>query len=270
MSSTRALSFIVVVCPRSVLPSGPGISMPRTALLRIILSCTSCTITYRSADSTHPWRIPDETPKGLPRRPLVFTAVLMSVYMVLTPCIKVSGRPKARRQRSMNGHWTLSKAFSLSSMSSSPPSSGASLLMYLIISVTRSMFSSILRPFWYPICGSPSMYFIAGDRHCSRQPPYTRYSMVVTDTGRYMAQSERSAPGLSLKSVVIMAVREASPIFPASCHSRKSCCTCVTNRSSLAISSTSSALTLSMPGELPRLSRFMALIMFFLWNSASR
>ena len=37
---------------------------------------------------------------------------------------------------------------------------------------------------------------------------YTRYSMVVTETGRYMAQSERSAPGLSLKSVVIMAVRD--------------------------------------------------------------
>jgi hypothetical protein len=93
-TSKGPLLYCGGVCPCLVLPSGPGISMPRTALRRIIRSWTSCTITYRSADSTNPWRIPDETPKGVPRWPLVFTAVLMSVYMVLTPCMKTSGRPK--------------------------------------------------------------------------------------------------------------------------------------------------------------------------------
>ena len=37
-----------------------------------------------------------------------------------------------------------------------------------------------------------------------------------------------------------IAVREASPILPASCHSRKRCCTCATNRSSSSLQLTTS------------------------------
>eukprot|EP00964_Phaeocystis_antarctica_P050042 scaffold28990_cov63-Phaeocystis_antarctica.AAC.4 len=54
VSSTRARSFSVTVCPSSVRPSGPGISTPLTALRLTMRSWTSCVITYRSDESTHP------------------------------------------------------------------------------------------------------------------------------------------------------------------------------------------------------------------------
>ena len=192
-SSTRARSFMTGPPADGVCPSWPGMGMPlMRSSSRSIRICTSCTKMYSSGLRGQPCLIPAVFSNGLPSSQFSLTEVDAALYIPTTAFTKGSGRWNARIVSNKKAWSTLSNAFSLSRKSIIPPSPGCLWLMLAMVSRTRAMFSSYVLPGLNPTCGSPIRWAMAGFSFSAMHLASIRYSIVVTDTGRYIFGSHRS------------------------------------------------------------------------------
>ena len=161
---------------------------------------------------------------GRPSSPLSFTAVVAVLYMVSTALTKSSGRWNALSTSNMKSCCTLSNAFSLSRNRIMPPSPGCLLLTSAMVSLTCAMFSSYALFGMKPTCGSPMWWVTARFSFSAMHFASILYSMVVTETGRYILASWRSP--FSLYRGVSTACLMVSDMAPRRSCSRKSSLSC--------------------------------------------